>query len=104
MPIILVTAHLFQLCLYLFTLNRHDKQAFDAECTLSKRPGQRILDKGVILYPGGGSVDWIHGAHILITPPLTIDYEDIDLMVKAMDEAISEEFADETIWPIQLAG
>jgi adenosylmethionine-8-amino-7-oxononanoate aminotransferase len=56
------------------------------------------------LYPGGGSVDGIHGAHILITPPLTIDYEDIDLMVKAMDEAISEEFTDETIWPIQLTG
>lgn len=73
-----------------FVADRASKVPFDHEMNLSAQFGDRLLEKGIILYPGRGSVDGLRGDHILITPPLTLSREEIDLMVNAMNEVISE--------------
>lgn len=70
--------------------NKDTKEPFDHELMLSAQLGERLLERHIILYPGRGSVDGLRGDHILITPPLTLTREDIDLMVDALDAVIAE--------------
>lgn len=66
------------------------KTPFPPELGLSKKIGEKSIQKGVVLYPGKGSVDGIAGDHILITPPLTINEEQLDEIVYALKECIEE--------------
>ncbi|MGM0606101.1 MAG: aspartate aminotransferase family protein [Halobacteriota archaeon] len=47
------------------------------------------LDNGILTYPSGGHVDGQFGDHTLITPPLTIDEADADLVVDRMHATLS---------------
>lgn len=66
------------------------KSPFPPEFGLSKKIGEKSIQKGVVLYPGKGSVDGVAGDHILITPPLTINEEQLDEIVYAIKECIEE--------------
>lgn len=66
------------------------KEPFPASFQVSKRIGELALAKGVILYPGKGSVDGQLGDHIMITPPLTISEQEFESVVAALDESIAE--------------
>ncbi|MNI15472.1 hypothetical protein D3C73_687700 [compost metagenome] len=46
------------------------------------------IERGVILYPGQGSVDGLNGDHILITPPLILNECDADVIVDTLEECI----------------
>ena len=54
------------------------------------------LRNGVTVYPGGGSIDGVHGDHILITPPLTISREQADEMIDRL-HATFEDVASELV-------
>ncbi|WP_299210499.1 aminotransferase class III-fold pyridoxal phosphate-dependent enzyme [uncultured Dokdonia sp.] len=66
------------------------KSPFPPELGISKKIGEKSIQKGVVLYPGKGSVDGVAGDHILITPPLTINEEQLDEIVHAIKECIEE--------------
>ncbi|QHI35404.1 putative aminotransferase [Kordia antarctica] len=66
------------------------KAPFAPEFGLSKRIGEKAIEKGVVLYPGRGSVDGIAGDHILMTPALTINEEQLDEMVAVVKECLEE--------------
>lgn len=66
------------------------KTPFPPELGLSKKIGEKSIQKGVVLYPGKGSVDGVAGDHILLTPPLTINEEELDQMVDVLKECIEE--------------
>ena len=70
--------------------DKYTKTPFSAELGLSKRIGEIAIQKGVVLYPGKGSVDGVSGDHILITPPLTVKEEQLDEIVKVTRDAIKE--------------
>ena len=36
------------------------------------------MDRGLICYPGGGTADGIHGAHVLLAPPFIFEQQHID--------------------------
>ena len=48
------------------------------------------LDNGIITYPSGSHVDGKRGDHTLITPPLTIDEDDADLIVERMNDTFAD--------------
>ncbi|MFC4634982.1 aspartate aminotransferase family protein [Dokdonia ponticola] len=76
------------------------KSPFPPELGISKKIGEKSIQKGVVLYPGKGSVDGVAGDHILITPPLTINEEQLDEIVHAIKECIEEvtvELKNETV-------
>ncbi len=73
-----------------FVQDRITKKPFPVEAALSKRIGEKSISKGVVLYPGRGSVDGVLGDHILITPPLTINEEQLDEIVNVIKECIEE--------------
>ncbi len=66
------------------------KLPFPTELNLSKRIGEKAIEKGVVLYPGKGSVDGISGDHILITPPLTITEDQLDIIVSVIKKCLEE--------------
>jgi adenosylmethionine-8-amino-7-oxononanoate aminotransferase len=70
--------------------DQDSKLPFPKELQISKRIGEKALQKGVILYPGKGSVDGTLGDHILIAPPLIIQEKDLDIIVDALAESIAE--------------
>lgn len=70
--------------------DRITKAPFPAEMKLSKMIGEKAIQKGVVLYPGSGSVNGVAGDHILITPPLTINEEQLDEIVDVMKDCLKE--------------
>jgi adenosylmethionine-8-amino-7-oxononanoate aminotransferase len=48
----------------------------------------KCLDNGLVIYPGGGSVDGVRGDHALIAPPINITKEEVDALYDALEEGI----------------
>lgn len=70
--------------------DKKSKEPFPPEQLISKRISEKALEKGVVLYPGKGSKDGVNGDHIMITPPLIINENDIETIVSVMDSSIKE--------------
>ncbi len=76
------------------------KQPFSPALNISKRIGEKSIENGVVLYPGKGSVDGVSGDHILLTPPLIVNEEQLDEIVAAIRlslEAVTVELKRETV-------
>jgi adenosylmethionine-8-amino-7-oxononanoate aminotransferase len=42
------------------------------------------MRNGAVFYPGKGGIDGVHGQHLLIAPPLTIQRNDVDRLVEVL--------------------
>lgn len=51
---------------------------------------EKAFDNGLLVYPGGGTVDGFKGDHILVAPPLITQNHEIDLIVELLDKSITE--------------
>jgi len=52
--------------------------------------GDRAFERGLIIYPGSGSVDGILGDHLMVAPPFVITETEIDEVVSLLRRAILE--------------
>ena len=75
-----------------FVRNRKTKEPFDFKqwAKISLMIVQKAFEKGLLIYPGGGTVDGHRGDHILIAPPLTIKKHEIDELFFLLDQSIKE--------------
>ena len=75
-----------------FVRNRKTKESFDFKqwAKISLMIVQKAFEKGLLIYPGGGTVDGHRGDHILIAPPLTIKRHEIDELFSLLDQTIKE--------------
>jgi len=73
-----------------FVKDRKTKETFDPKLKLNALVAGRAFDKGLITYPGSGGADGVRGDHILLAPPFIITEEQIDQLVRILDEAIAE--------------
>ncbi|WP_432409235.1 aspartate aminotransferase family protein [Wukongibacter sp. M2B1] len=71
-----------------FVKEQETKKSFDTSVALKNKVMVNCLDKGLVVYPGGGSVDGVRGDHILIAPPVNITTEEIDLLFDALEAGI----------------
>jgi len=46
------------------------------------------MERGLIIFPGHGSVDGVMGDHILIGPPLTIERTQVEELVSMLKTSI----------------
>lgn len=51
---------------------------------------QVAMDKGLMLYPMGGTIDGVHGNHILLAPPFICTADDISRIVELVSATIDE--------------
>jgi adenosylmethionine-8-amino-7-oxononanoate aminotransferase len=73
-----------------FVADQKTKAPFSPEAQFSRRVADLAFERGVIFYPGAGSVDGVQGDHILVAPPFVITEEEIDEVVKVIKGAIED--------------
>ena len=74
--------------------DRTTKATFEPSMQLHNRIKQLAMERGLMCYPMGGTIDGVHGNHILIAPPYIIDEshiaELVDKLGSAVDTAIAQ--------------
>ncbi|WIF95970.1 aspartate aminotransferase family protein [Caminicella sporogenes] len=73
-----------------FVKDKDTKESFDTAVGLKNRITVNSLEEGLVVYPGGGSVDGVRGDHILIAPPINITKEEIDELFNALEKGIEK--------------
>jgi len=72
-----------------FVADRASKQPFPAELGVTSRVIEHAFRKGLLVYPASGALDGA-GDAIILAPPLTIEPEQIDELVRIAHEAIQD--------------
>ena len=68
--------------------NRATKKPLDPKLRLHARIKRQAMDRGLICYPGGGTVDGVSGDHVLLAPPFIIKDQQINELVCLLGDAI----------------
>ena len=68
--------------------NRETKQPFDPAKRLHAGIKQAALNEGLLCYPMGGTIDGLHGDHVLLAPPYIIEPAQIVELVQKLATAL----------------
>jgi adenosylmethionine-8-amino-7-oxononanoate aminotransferase len=71
-----------------FVRTKQTKQPFPAEYKFGKRLFEEAFARGLVIFPGSGTVDGVEGDHILMAPPFIITESQVDDLLLILDEAI----------------
>jgi adenosylmethionine-8-amino-7-oxononanoate aminotransferase len=74
-------------------LDRSTKKAFSPDLKLHARIKSEAMRRGLMVYPGGGTIDGKRGDHVLIAPPFIIDEAAVDIVVERLGEAVDAAIA-----------
>ena len=74
-----------------FVADRDSKAPPDPALHLPQKIKQAAMDHGLICYPGGGTVDGVRGAHVLLAPPFIYQDRHIDELVDKLSRTIKEQ-------------
>ena len=67
---------------------RSGKTPFDPDRKIHARVKDAAMDRGLAVYPAGGTIDGRRGDHILLAPPFIIDASTIDAVVERLGDAV----------------
>lgn len=82
-----------------FVADRETKTPLPPKLHFSQRVCDLAFERGVIFYPGSGSVDGVAGDHLMIAPPFVITEEEIDKVVSVLQKAISDVCKRSNLYP-----
>lgn len=68
--------------------DKDTKQPFDPARKLHARIKKEAMQRGLLCYPMGGTVDGVHGDHVLLAPPYIILPEQVDMIVERLASAV----------------
>ena len=68
--------------------NRETKEPFDPALKLHAKLKAAALERGLMTYPMGGTIDGQRGDHILLAPPFIATLADLDEIVARLSDAI----------------
>ena len=68
--------------------DRGTKEPFDPARKLNAVIKKEAFQRGLMVYPMGGTIDGVRGDHVLIAPPFIIEDEHIEQIVDTLNEAI----------------
>ncbi|WP_083001599.1 aspartate aminotransferase family protein [Halomonas sp. GT] len=74
--------------------DRDTKTPFDPSRKIHAKIKRQAMARGLISYPMGGTIDGIHGDHILLAPPYIIEADDVDLIIERIANAINAAIAE----------
>jgi adenosylmethionine-8-amino-7-oxononanoate aminotransferase len=72
---------------------RASKRPFDPARKLHLRIKAEAMARGLIVYPGGGTIDGARGDHVLLAPPYIATAADIDTIVERLGAAVDAAIA-----------
>ncbi|WP_175722211.1 aspartate aminotransferase family protein [Burkholderia ambifaria] len=73
--------------------DRDSKAAFDPALKLHAAVKREAMQRGLMVYPMGGTIDGVNGDHILIAPPFVCTAQQIDTIVERLSGAIDAALA-----------
>lgn len=73
-----------------FVKDKKTKQPFEPSKKVFQRVVNKALSKGLIIYPVNGCADGEKGDGVLICPPLTINEQEINFLVKTLEDTLVE--------------
>ncbi|MBA8821777.1 aspartate aminotransferase family protein [Ochrobactrum sp. P6BS-III] len=68
--------------------DRETKEPFDPARKLHAKIKREAMERGLLCYPMGGTIDGIRGDHVLLAPPYIVQPEEVDLIVDRVSAAI----------------
>lgn len=68
--------------------DRASKAPFDPALKLNARIKQAAQERGLLIYPMGGTADGTAGDHVLLAPPFIIDAATVDTIVERLGDAL----------------
>jgi adenosylmethionine-8-amino-7-oxononanoate aminotransferase len=72
-----------------FVKDKATKEPFPPELKVAERIMDACMERGLIVFPGHGTVDGVAGDHLLIGPPLVITFEQITELLAILVEAVT---------------
>jgi adenosylmethionine-8-amino-7-oxononanoate aminotransferase len=75
-----------------FVKDQKTKEPFAAKCNVKEKVTEFCLEQGLVLYPGGGSVDGIRGDHVLLAPPTTITDSEVDELFRRLKTGLKNTY------------
>jgi adenosylmethionine-8-amino-7-oxononanoate aminotransferase len=69
--------------------DKTSKQAFDPSLKIDQLIKQHAMDLGLMCYPGSGTIDGVHGNHILLAPAFIIQSSEIQEIVEKLAQAVA---------------
>ena len=76
--------------------DRETKMPFEPALRLSARVKAAAFERGLLVYPGSGTVDGRQGDHVLLAPPYIVTDAEVDVIVERLGEAVDLATADAT--------
>ena len=76
-----------------FVSDRASKSPFPPSEKINTRIKSAALDRGLMVYPMGGTVDGVNGDHVLIAPPYILTEVQLDELVDKLGAAVESVFA-----------
>ena len=67
---------------------RATKVPFDPALAMHQRAKAEAFDRGLLIYPGGGTIDRRRGDHILLAPPYNVTDQELDMIVGLLGETM----------------
>jgi len=68
--------------------DRSTKAPFDPALAMHQRAKAEAFDRGLLIYPGGGTVDGRIGDHILLAPPYNVTDEELGMIVDLLGDTM----------------
>jgi len=73
--------------------DRSTKEPFDPALKLHAKIKTEAMARGLICYPGGGTIDGTRGDHVLLAPPFIISESEVDELVDKLGGAVDAALA-----------
>ena len=67
---------------------RDNKTPFDPALKMHSRLKAAAMERGLLVYPGGGTIDGRRGDHVLLAPPYNVTEPEIDVIIERLILAI----------------
>jgi adenosylmethionine-8-amino-7-oxononanoate aminotransferase len=76
-----------------FVADRRTRTPFDPALGINRHIRAQAFARGLLVYPGGGTIDGRHGDHVLLAPPYITTGDQLDLIVDRLGETVEAVFA-----------
>ncbi|HET6940655.1 MAG TPA: aspartate aminotransferase family protein [Sphingomicrobium sp.] len=68
--------------------DRETKAPFDPAIALHQRAKAEAFNRGLLIYPGGGTIDGRGGDHILLAPPYNVTDDELDMIIGLLAQTL----------------
>jgi adenosylmethionine-8-amino-7-oxononanoate aminotransferase len=76
-----------------FVADRATKHPFDPALKMNARVKAEAMNRGLMCYPMGGTLDGVQGDHVLIAPPYVVSEAQLDELTDKLGDAVEAAFS-----------